>query len=762
MVAAALTEQPSTPLRLLQAEILLSQGQARKAYGLITTIGDQKDPELHLRYLVDSADALVKTGRAEQGIAVLKNVEQLPGLPNVEPRFKGALLRGAMLSQAGHFEEAETLLKATAEKARAAKDGFNEAAAMLNLSFLWLKRERYDASLEYSSAAVRAATQAGATRLVALADNNLGIAYTALGDVDKAEEQQVGAVAQLRKIGDLRNLQDALGELGNVYLLLHQPGNSQKHFEEAFSISNQIEAFADAGRWAGQMAMAQIEQGQWVAAAEWNHKAHEAFNRDHHDIERLHLRLNEAEIAVGTGHIDEAAKLYRSLVHDAAPTSYPSWKAHVRLASLLAGEKQYREANQEFERGLAAIEQLRSNLLSPDFRIRFQDQKMEFFRDYVDLLVSEGQGEHALQIAEQSRARVLAEGLAQTSVPSKTRPTSFPQLARGKVVLSYWLAPKRSFAWLIRSNGVLMRELPGEPQIAELVNAYRKAIEQDLRDPVQTAMPQGTRLREILVAPFEKELSSTKEIVIIPDGILHTVNMETLPGRDEGRYWIEDVELSIAPSLTLLSEAARRPDTARSLLMVGAPESAVPEYPALPGADTEISAIQQRLNSLPRVIQSGKAATPKAFLDANPERFSMIHFAAHAEANAKSPLESAVILSKGSTGYKLYAHDIARLKLSADLVTLSACRSAGARRFAGEGPVGFAWAFLQAGATSVIAGLWDVGDASSVKLMDQLYSGLSSGLTPSASLRAAKLALLHSGGANHKPFYWAPHQIYSR
>ena len=90
----------------------------------------------------------------------------------------------------------------------------------------------------------------------------------------------------------------------------------------------------------------------------------------------------------------------------------------------------------------------------------------------------------------------------------------------------------------------------------------------------------------------------------------------------------------------------------------------------------------------------------------------------------ESPLESAVVLSGPDTGYKLYARDVADKPLNADLVTVSACRSAGERTYSGEGLVGFAWAFLRAGARRVIAGLWDVDDRSTARVMDELYAGL--------------------------------------
>ncbi len=96
----------------------------------------------------------------------------------------------------------------------------------------------------------------------------------------------------------------------------------------------------------------------------------------------------------------------------------------------------------------------------------------------------------------------------------------------------------------------------------------------------------------------------------------------------------------------------------------------------------------------------------------------------------------------------------------ADLVTLSACHSAGAHTYAGEGLVGLAWAFLQSGAGNVIAGLWNVSDYSSPRLMEQLYAGVAAGKPPAEALRAAKLALMQNGRYAH-PFYWGAFQLYA-
>jgi CHAT domain-containing protein len=129
-----------------------------------------------------------------------------------------------------------------------------------------------------------------------------------------------------------------------------------------------------------------------------------------------------------------------------------------------------------------------------------------------------------------------------------------------------------------------------------------------------------------------------------------------------------------------------------------------------------------------------------------------------------SPLDSAVVLSSDQddpTVYKLYARDILKQNLHADLVTVSGCYGSGLRNYSGEGLVGLAWAFLRAGSHHVIGAMWEVSDVSTPLLMDHLYDELAKGSRPDVALRSAKLSLIHSDGVFRKPLYWAPFQLYS-
>lgn len=108
----------------------------------------------------------------------------------------------------------------------------------------------------------------------------------------------------------------------------------------------------------------------------------------------------------------------------------------------------------------------------------------------------------------------------------------------------------------------------------------------------------------------------------------------------------------------------------------------------------------------------------------------------------------------------LLAIAVIRHPLRASLVTISACYSAGERSYSGEGLVGLSGAFLRAGATNVIAALWEATEASTELLMDRFYDERDKGANPDVALRAAKLSLLRNSSFR-KPFYWAPFEIYT-
>ncbi|EDO31818.1 predicted protein [Nematostella vectensis] len=84
--------------------------------------------------------------------------------------------------------------------------------------------------------------------------------------------------------------------------------------------------------------------------------------------------------------------------------------------------------------------------------------------------------------------------------------------------------------------------------------------------------------------------------------------------------------------------------------------------------------------------------------------------------------------------YLLTMKEISSCQINASLVVLSCCHS-GRGQIRAEGVMGLARAFLAAGARSVLATLWTIGDNATLEFMERFYRHLASGLSTSASLK---------------------------
>lgn len=138
----------------------------------------------------------------------------------------------------------------------------------------------------------------------------------------------------------------------------------------------------------------------------------------------------------------------------------------------------------------------------------------------------------------------------------------------------------------------------------------------------------------------------------------------------------------------------------------------------------------------------------------------IIHFASHALLDDEHPKLSGIVLSMfGPDGRPvdgfIRAHDISNMRLSADLVTLSACRTAIGRDFKGEGLVGITGSFMYAGTPRVVGSLWPSDDKATAEMMVKFYRRLlREGLSPAAALRGAQIEMLKDGRWRH-PFFWS-------
>jgi CHAT domain-containing protein len=140
--------------------------------------------------------------------------------------------------------------------------------------------------------------------------------------------------------------------------------------------------------------------------------------------------------------------------------------------------------------------------------------------------------------------------------------------------------------------------------------------------------------------------------------------------------------------------------------------------------------------------------------------YGILHFATHGLLDDEHPERSGLVLSlvdprgRPRAGV-VRAGEIAGLDLPADLVVLSACRTALGREARGEGLLSLTRAFWRAGAARVMVSLWNVDDQATAELMGRFYRALlTGGQRPSTALRAAQLSL-RADPRWAPPYYWA-------
>jgi CHAT domain-containing protein len=746
--------------RLLDAEITLAEGRAEQALALLES--PFAESELEARRLMLRGDGLVKLDRYDEARRALDEAAaRAAALHSSRLAVEVDLLKGRLLTIRNDVKEAGLILDSALAQAGQLRDPYLQAVASNSLAINALRVFRYDEAVTFATQALHFAEQAGAERVRASALANLGTANAYLGDFEKAQAYSEEAVAIREKMGDQSGLQSILGSLGNVYMLEGDARKAIPYYRRALAEARQLHAGSYASVWAANLAEALVEAGDWDAAAQLSVQQDGAQDEQ----TRLGARQTRAEIAAGRKQFAEAERLLTEIIHSAPSNPAQLWEAHARLGDLYGEIGQRQKAGEHFEKAISLMEKTRSEVFQAEHRATYLSRWIRFYQNYVDLLMEGGDSGKAFQVSELSRARILAERMG--GGPSQVGPpplSAYQEAARrmGTLFLAYWIAPRRSFLWVITPREVRAFTLPGEKEIAGLVDSHQQSLD-NLRDPLTSDESPGSRLYSMLLGQASSLFPEGCKVIVVPDGPLHNLNFETLPVPGKSRhYWVEDVTLSVAPSLGFgLLRPSVQSKVPASLLLIGDPEPAGPDYPKLAYASRELAEIERAFPSVTKTVLTGVRANPSSYRESRPEQFSLIHFAAHGLANRASPLDSAVILSPKSGAFMLYARDIAEQPLHAQLVTIASCRSAGAKSYPGEGLLGLAWAFLRAGANEVIAGLWDANDKSTAEIMASLYAGLAAGKPSADALREAKLAMVRRSDRYHQPYYWGAFQDYT-
>jgi CHAT domain-containing protein len=379
------------------------------------------------------------------------------------------------------------------------------------------------------------------------------------------------------------------------------------------------------------------------------------------------------------------------------------------------------------------------------------------------------------------------------------------------VMLEYALGEDSSYLFALTQKDFKSYRLPGKSDIESRVRLFRELI-MTVPSPLagQRAIAEAkakyekaaNELGAVLLGPAAGLLGE-RRLVIVPDGILHALPFGALaipqtpssafaplalghdivnlasasalvtsrrvapqrnhPGKTiavfaDAVYQRTDGRFSAGNSVSL------QPKTS-SNTRAGLLASSDAELPRLRYTQNEANAIFSLVSAADRMDATGWKATKAALQSPDLNRFKYIHIAAHSILNDAYPDLSSLVLSRWDSNGKpldgsVRLRDVYNLKLSAELVVLSACDTGLGKEVRGEGLISMVRAFMSIGTPRVLATLWKVDDEQTSAFMTEFYRQLlDKQRSPAEAVRGAQRALLQKAGTQ-SPYFWAGFQLH--
>ncbi len=354
-------------------------------------------------------------------------------------------------------------------------------------------------------------------------------------------------------------------------------------------------------------------------------------------------------------------------------------------------------------------------------------------------------------------------------------------------LLSYYFGNEFIYVLDVTSSGFEVEKMPVSENLLLTMGEYRRSLT-DHRFIINSPkvsdslfISTGFQLYAQLVDPYLESAMSVEKLLIIPDGLLSSLNFGTFLSErvkseeiDYGdlSYLLNSYSISYANSATLYVKEFRK---ANNLRFGGFAPSYKPatyqgidsakhlmayqllrdgELP-LPGAIDEVKKVSNLLGGDLWLNTNASENNMKKYA----KDYGILHLAMHSLLNAEDPEYSELLFNSEEDsiedGY-LTINEIYNLDLNAAMVVLSACSSGEGKLMVGEGPISFSRAFSYAGCPSVITSMWKLPDESTNQIIIEFYKNLKEGDHKDEALRKAQLTYLQETDdpLYRHPFFW--------
>jgi CHAT domain-containing protein len=674
-----------------------------------------------------------------------------------------------------------------AQEAERSHNDIVSRSVLVGLGALALFVHDYPSADRYLSLAVERQTKDGVIAELMLSRAHRAKLYFAIGEIDKARAETQAVIDYHRSTGDGAYEFTLLRDLIAIELRAKRIDEAERTLRKAETLARTLGVQVWNGELSEDRGMIALARGNFAAAQREFSAALEMLDSGQHII-RHAMRVRLAEVYALRGDLAQAEQELKQ-----ADAELDRWREtltdrELRMFTFQTGATEQNNRDESFARTIAAL--ARGGRAAGALQLAEHRRA----RELIDRVV-QAQSLVETNLPQQNPVTSTTKALHQKAFAhDPLAAISDHQTAVLEYVTGAMGAPTTLFV-VTRSPSADTAEvrgyvLPSADSLAPLIDRFVGLVEAG-ENPTALATTLGQLLLTSAIDVFNEPRSTPiTRLVIIPDGPLHTIPFDALRLAD-GKFVVERFATSLAPSSATIaalrdrsriraSSALQRPVR---LLVFGDPVFANKEDKSSEHSKDSVSSLgisstslplfapTPEFETLPRLTGSAKEAqliaryaessevrlrdrASAAYLKQAPlEEFRVLHFATHAFVNERTAARTALALTpgEGESGF-VSPGEVAALSLNADLVVLSACRTAGGVVLDGEGVQGLTSSFLEAGAQSIVASQWRIGDQSTVAFIHDFYDALSQQLPVAQALRHAKLAALQRGAP---PRDWA-------
>lgn len=542
-----------------------------QALAIRRTIGDHGGEAETLNNIAVVYDNIGEPQKAleyyDQALPLFRRIGDMRGeaytLHNIGRAYHGL---GDLQRALEYLNQALPLLRTTGDRR-------GEGSTLDSLGLVNASLGNHQRALDYLDKALAVWSEIGDRAAEAFTFHNMGGVYIELNDPPKALDYLNRALVLSREVGNRREEASILRSMGHAYSLSGETQKALEHYDQALHLWQTVSD--PRGEAMTRFAIARTER-----------------DRDNLDKARPHIeaaldiiestRAKVASQELRTSYFATAQQNYELYIdlllrlHQRQPSEghnatalQASERAHARgLLELLA------EARIDVQQGInpalkqrekatqtriswiqSQLIQARSQAKPDQTKIAQLDEEWKKVESEREQLETEIRRKHP-QYAEIQYPTPLSLEAIQGLLDERT------------VLLEYALGHEASFLFAVSQDDFLVARLPSASTISDSVTKLRQAISLKPTSDLSAYVTQASELYKTLIRPASKLLERKKELIIVPDGILHYLPFEVLLSsggmkarrtpRRQLPYLVRDYAISYVPSASVLA-SLRRP-----------------------------------------------------------------------------------------------------------------------------------------------------------------------------------------------------------